>query len=1001
MPVAVAEAAERSAYGRFPEQIERDWLGRWCHLSEADVSLARRRTDPVTRLGFAAQLVTVRATGTFLADTSAVPAPIVVSLARQLDIADPGVLVGYGKLAVRWKHTAEIRRRYGYTDFAAQPGHFSLLRWLYRQAWADDLGPTVLFRAAHRKMLAERVVLPGEQVLVRLVGSVRERATRRLWSRLAAAASPEVIAALEALLVVPDGKRRSDLDRLRRPPFSPTIAGLVQALERLGEIRALGVGGLELSGVPSRRMAALARYAEDAWATQLADLAPGRRVATLVAFVHVLTTSARDDVLDIFDVVFGDLQRSATSRGQRRRTAELRDYDRAVGELRAAMRSVLDALDDEAAIAAVLAAIRDDRAAIVGALETVTALMRPPDDPFHERLVAAYPQIRRFLPLLIDAVAMESTAPARPVLDAYQALGAWLAERPRTTRLPEGEVPMEVVTASWEPHVRDKETGMVDRAAYACCVLDRLRVGLRRRDVYAPGSVRWGDPRAELLSPETWETRREQACEDLALDTDPARVVAHLGQALDSAWRRTAEGMAANPDLRVEQRDGVDRIVVTPLDAVDEPASLVELRAMVEALLPEVEIADLPLEVHGWTGFLDEYTHISGAASRAEGLDESLSALLVSEACNVGLAPVVDEDYPPLTRDRLNWAAHNYFRSATHSAASTRLFDYHARLDLARDAWGGGEMASADGMRFVIPVATIHAGYNPRYFGRQRGSTLYTWMADTHATFHQTLIPGTQRDSLYALDGLMANQTVLRPDTVSTDTAGASEIVFALAWALGYRYGPRLADLADHRLWVIDARADYGPLQGLARNRANTSLIAGQWDQICRLAASLEARTVTPSAILRSLQRGPNPSSLGRALAELGRIVKTLHVLDYCHDPVYRRAIHRILGRGESRNSLARDTFHGGRGQLRQHYQAGQENQLGALGLMVNVIVLWQTVYIQAALDHLAAGGHKIDPADVARLSPLGHPTINLNGRYRTTSRAPSGGLRPLRMQEA
>ena len=164
---------------------------------------------------------------------------------------------------------------------------------------------------------------------------------------------------------------------------------------------------------------------------------------------------------------------------------------------------------------------------------------------------------------------------------------------------------------------------------------------------------------------------------------------------------------------------------------------------------------------------------------------------------------------------------------------------------------------------------------------------------------------------------------------------------------LGYRYAPRLADLADHRLWRIDPAANYGPLQGLARNRINTPLIASQWDQICRLAASLEARTVTPSAILRSLQRGPNPSSLGRALAELGRVIKTLHVLNYCHDPIYRRAIHRLLGRGESRNSLARDIFHGRRGQLRQHYQAGQENQLGVLGLMVNMIVLWQTVYIR------------------------------------------------------
>jgi TnpA family transposase len=415
--------------------------------------------------------------------------------------------------------------------------------------------------------------------------------------------------------------------------------------------------------------------------------------------------------------------------------------------------------------------------------------------------------------------------------------------------------------------------------------------------------------------------------------------------------------------------------VLTPLDADDEPESLITLRAQVEALLPVVEIADLPLEVHGWTGFLDEYTHISGTPSREPGLPETLSALLVSESCNVGLTPVADQSYPPLTRERLNWVAHNYLRSATHAGANTRLVDYHTPLPLAQ-AWGGGEMATADGMRFVIPVSTIHAAYNPRYFGRQRGSTLYSWMADTHIVFAQTLIPGTQRDSLYALDGLLANPTLIRPELVSTDTAGASEIVFALAWTLGYRWAPRLADLPDQRLWYIAPHADYGPLAGLARHRINTRIITENWDQICRLTASLRAGTVTPSAILRTLQRGPNPSSLARALAELGRIIKTLHVLQYCRDPQYRRTIHHLLQRGETRNSLARDVFHGQRGQLRKHYQVGQENQLDTLGIMINIIVLWQTVYTQAALDH---------------------PTINLNGRYQTTTRPPTSALRPLR----
>jgi TnpA family transposase len=73
------------------------------------------------------------------------------------------------------------------------------------------------------------------------------------------------------------------------------------------------------------------------------------------------------------------------------------------------------------------------------------------------------------------------------------------------------------------------------------------------------------------------------------------------------------------------------------------------------------------------------------------------------------------------------------------------------------------------------------------------------------------------------------------------------------------------------------------------------------------------------------VRRGPSRSSLARALAELGRVIKTLHVLEYAHDPAYRRIIHHLLSRGERRNSLARDVFHGQRGQIRRHYQVGQE----------------------------------------------------------------------------
>jgi len=249
-----------------------------------------------------------------------------------------------------------------------------------------------------------------------------------------------------------------------------------------------------------------------------------------------------------------------------------------------------------------------------------------------------------------------------------------------------------VVTPSWAPHVHDRDDDTVNRAAYACCVLDALRTRLRRRDIYAPTSTRWGDPRAELLTPPVWEQQRDTLCDELALNPDATAVLDQLAASLDAAWRRTADGLAGNPDLHIEHRGGRDEIVQGPLDAQAEPASLITLRAAVEGLLPEVEIADLPLEVHGWTGFLDEYTHMAGTGgARDPGLVESLSALLVSESCNVGLTPVTDDNHPPLTRERLNWVAHNYLRSATHAAANTRLVDHHpAAAGPGLGRWGDG-----------------------------------------------------------------------------------------------------------------------------------------------------------------------------------------------------------------------------------------------------------------------------------------------------------------------
>lgn len=103
--------------------------------------------------------------------------------------------------------------------------------------------------------------------------------------------------------------------------------------------------------------------------------------------------------------------------------------------------------------------------------------------------------------------------------------------------------------------------------------------------------------------------------------------------------------------------------------------------------------------------------------------------------------------------------------------------------------------------------------------------------------------------------------------------------------------------------------------------------------------------------------------------------------------------------RGEARHSLARLVFYAKRGELRQRYREGQEDQLSALGLVVNAIVLWNTIYMNAALVKLRQDGYPVDESEVSRLSPLISEHINILGRYSfaVPEAIKRGELRPLR----
>lgn len=514
-----------------------------------------------------------------------------------------------------------------------------------------------------------------------------------------------------------------------------------------------------------------------------------------------------DDALDVFDRVLDEILRGAARADKEERLRTARAFDAAALVLRDVARVVRDPACHDAAVRALVAAAHGE-AEIDAAIAAVDALARPPDDHYQHEILAQHPTVRRFLPALLRTIRFKGTAGAEPpLLKALDFLTTLEQAHPPDMV----EAPLAAIPKAWRarvvnPAAADRPDYHVDRRAYTLAVLEQVQAALRRRDLFVAPSEKWADPRAALLQGATWEAARPRICRALnhALD------LAALGYQLDQAYRRTAAHLPANPDVRVEQRGGRDRLTLTPLERLDDPPSLRRLRATVDDRLPRVELPDVLLEIHGATGFAAAFTHVSEENARVADLPISVCAVLLADACNVGLRAVAREDVPALTFDRLSWVKHNYVREETLARANALLVDDPQAVPLTK-AWGGGEIASVDGLRFKVPVKTLNAGFSPPYFGVGRGATWLN-MASGPLGLHGVVVPGTLRDSGRILDVVLEQPTNLRPMEIVSDTAGYADIVFGIFALLGYQYSPRLADLGDQRLWRLDPKADYGVL---------------------------------------------------------------------------------------------------------------------------------------------------------------------------------------------
>jgi TnpA family transposase len=373
-----------------------------------------------------------------------------------------------------------------------------------------------------------------------------------------------------------------------------------------------------------------------------------------------------------------------------------------------------------------------------------------------------------------------------------------------------------------------------------------------------------------------------------------------------------------------------------------------------------------------------------------------LLAAILGDGTNLGAKRMADAS-AGLSERQITWARLFHIRPETYKAALSAIINTHLAHPFAK-LWGNGSTSSSDGQFFrTAGRGAKRSDVNAHYSG-DPGSKFYTWVSDQYGHFHILPMGATEDEAIYVLDGLYGHESRIDIDEHYVDTGGASDHVFSLFALGGKRVAPRLRDLKDWRLHSFEGEDAYPTIKHHIGDRIDAAVIREGWDEALRAGVSMVDRLVVPSTLLKKLTALPKTNTLSRALREIGRIERTLFMIEWYSSPALRDRCRAGLNKGEAGNKLTRAVFFHERGEIRDGSFESQAFRASGLNLVVSAIILWNTVYLSRVVESLRAEGHALPDHIIRHVSPQIWEHINLTGIYDWRGEAQQKGtFRPLR----
>lgn len=515
----------------------------------------------------------------------------------------------------------------------------------------------------------------------------------------------------------------------------------------------------------------------------------------------------------------------------------------------------------------------------------------------------------------------------------------------------------------------------INRHYYELAVGTVLTGDLSCGDAYIKDSFLFDDPNKQFISWEQFFLEVDNYCNLIKQPKEAAKFAALQKEKLHKTAEKVDKNYHNNPYLIIENK----LPILKKLPKKKEHPELDKVRQLIMSEMPVKSIVDVIVDVEHWLKLSVNFKPLSGYDTKIADYSPRFVATSFSYGCNVGPTQT-ERSIVKFTRKQIAWVFNHHVSEQKLLKTINKVVKTYNSFDLPK-RWGPGDSMSVDGTFCDMYTQNLLAAHHIRY-GRY-GGVAYYHVSDQYIAKFSNFISCGAHESIYLLDGVVENDPDMKAKKIHGDSWAQSEVLFGISMLLAIMLMPRIKHFKHLNYYRASCNNRYENIDELfTETPIDWELIETHYHDMLRIAISIYKGKVKASTVLRKLCSKSRKNKVYFALRELGRVERTIFLLNYINDPEMRRMIQAATCKSEEFNQFIAWIRFGGGGVISDNMRANQLKIIRFNHLLANMIIFHTVVHQTKAINKLRADGIEIPDEALPGISPYWTEHLNRFGMF-------------------